>query len=79
MNPIDPSKFSLDYLIENKVITILSQDYAFEHGTDWDEVDIEEIIMNYIKYLCYPDDRGNPWTTIICREVFKETHNNNSN
>ena len=60
MEPIDPSKLSLDYLLENEVITILSQEYVFEHGTDWDEVDIEELIMNYIKYLCYPDDRGNP-------------------
>lgn len=32
MEPIDPSKFSLDYLIDNKVITILSRDYVIEHG-----------------------------------------------
>ena len=32
MNPIDPDKFSLDYLIENKVITILSRDYVVENG-----------------------------------------------
>ena len=60
MGPIDPGKFSLDYLLENKVITILSKDYVIEHGTDWDAVDIEELIMNYIKYLCYRDDRGDP-------------------
>lgn len=60
MEPIDPSKFSLDYLLENKVITIFSQDYVFEHGTDWDEVDITELIMNHLTYLCYCDDWGNP-------------------
>ena len=60
MGPIDPSKFSLDYLLENKVITIFSQDYVFEHGTDWDEVDITELIMNHLTYLCYCDDWGNP-------------------
>ena len=32
MEPIDPSKFSLDYLLENKVITILSQDYVIQIG-----------------------------------------------
>ena len=51
MEPIDPGKFSLDYLLENKVITIFSQDYVFEHGTDWDEVDIQEIIMNRLAYM----------------------------
>ena len=60
MNPIDPSKYSLDYLLENELITILSQDYVFEHGTDWDEVDITEFIMNHLTYLCYCDDWGNP-------------------
>ena len=60
MNPIDPSKFSLDYLLENELITIFSQDYVIEHGTDWDEVDIEELIMNRLKYLCYRDHYGNP-------------------
>lgn len=60
MEPIDPSIFSLDYLLENKVITIFSQDYVFEHGTDWDEVDITELIMNHLTYLCYCDDWGNP-------------------
>ena len=39
MNPIDPDKFSLDYLIENKVITILSRDYVIEHGTEYDGID----------------------------------------
>ena len=60
MEPIDPSKFFLDYLLENKVITIFSQDYVFEHGTNWDEVDIQEIIMNRLAYMCYDDDRGDP-------------------
>ena len=60
MEPIDPSKFSLDYLLENELITILSQDYVFEHGTDWDEVDITECIMKRITYLCYRDDWGYP-------------------
>ena len=60
MNPIDPSKFSLDYLLENKVITILSQDYVFEHGTNWDEAELEEIIVNRLDYMCYDDDRGDP-------------------
>lgn len=60
MEPIDPSKISLDYLLKNKVITIFSQDYVFEHGTDWDEVDITELIMNHLTYLCYCDDWGNP-------------------
>ncbi len=60
MEPIDPSKFSLDYLLENKVITILSKDYVIEHGTDWDEVDITECIMNRLTYLCYRDNWRNP-------------------
>ena len=60
MEPIDPSKFSLDYLLENELITILSQDYVIEHGTNWDEVAIEELIMNRLKYMCYPDCYGNP-------------------
>ena len=60
MNPIDPSKFSLDYLLENELITILSQDYVIEHGTNWDEVDITECIMNRLHYMCYPDYYGYP-------------------
>ena len=60
MNPIDPSKFSLDYLLENELITILSQDYVIEHGTDWDEVDITQCIMNRLTYLCYRDNWHNP-------------------
>ena len=60
MEPIDPGKFSLDYLLENKVITILSKDYVIEHGTDWDEVDITECIMNRLTYLCYRDNWRNP-------------------
>ena len=60
MNQIDPSEFSLDYLLENKVITILSKDYVIEHGTNWDEVDMQEIIMNRLAYMCYDDDQGDP-------------------
>ena len=40
MEPIDTSKLSLDYLLENKVITILSQDYVFEHGVFWDDAEL---------------------------------------
>ena len=60
MNPIDPNKFSLDYLLENKVITILSRDYVIEHGTNWDEVELEEITSCYKDYMCYRDNWGNP-------------------
>ena len=62
MNPIDPSKFSLDYLLENKVITILSWDYVIEHGTNWDEdeVELEEITRCHKEYMCYRDDMGYP-------------------
>ncbi len=60
MNPIDPSKLSLDYLLENKVITILSRDYVIEHGTNWDEVELEEITSCYKDYMCYRDNWGNP-------------------
>ena len=60
MNPIDPGKFSLDYLLENKVITILSRDYVIEHGINWDEVELEEITRCYKDYMCYRDDMGYP-------------------
>lgn len=60
MNPIDPSKFSLDYLIENKEITILSRDYVIEHGINWDEVALEEITRRNKDYMCYRDDMGYP-------------------
>ena len=40
MNPIDPNKLSLDYLIENKVITILSRDYVIKHGVFWDDAEL---------------------------------------
>ena len=62
MEPIDPSKFSLDYLLENKVITILSWDYVIEHGTNWDEdeVELEEITRCHKEYMCYRDDMGHP-------------------
>ena len=60
MEPIDPNKFSLDYLLENKVITILSRDYVIEHGINWDEVELEEITRCYKDYMCYRDDMGYP-------------------
>ena len=60
MNPIDPSKLSLDYLLENKVITILSWDDVIEHGTNWDEVELEEITRCHKDYMCYRDDMGYP-------------------
>ena len=56
MNPIDPCKFSLDYLIENKEITILSRDYVIEHGTEYDGIDPVEVTMNYLKYMVYPGE-----------------------
>ena len=40
MSPIDPGKFSLDYLLENKAITILSRDYVIEHGVFWDDAEL---------------------------------------
>ena len=60
MGPIDPNKFSLDCLLENKVITILSWDYVIEHGTNWDEVELEEITRCHKEYMCYRDDMGYP-------------------
>ena len=60
MEPIDPNKFSLDCLLENKVITILSWDYVIEHGTNWDEVELEEITRCHKEYMCYRDDMGYP-------------------
>ncbi len=60
MEPIDPSKYSLDYLLENKVITILSWDYVIEHGINWDEVELEEITRCHKEYMCYRDDMGYP-------------------
>ena len=60
MEPIDPRKLSLDYLLENKVITILSWDDVIEHGTNWDEVELEEITRCNKEYMCYRDDMGYP-------------------
>ncbi len=54
MNPIDPSKFSLDYLIENKVITILSRDYVIEHGKSYDNDEVQEFTRDGKDYMCYP-------------------------
>ena len=55
MNPIDPDKFSLDYLIENKVITILSRDYVIEHGKNYGRDEVEEVTRGFRDYMCYPD------------------------
>ena len=54
MSPIDPSKLSLDYLLNNKVITILSWDYVLENGA---EFDCEEICWDYTwgDFKCNPD------------------------
>ena len=60
MNPIDPSKLSLDYLLENELITILSWDYVIEHGINWDDVALEEITRHNKDYMCYRDDMGYP-------------------
>ncbi len=57
MEPIDPSKFSLDYLLENKVITILSRDYVIEHGTYYDLIEVVEVTMNHLDYMVYPGKR----------------------
>ena len=54
MNPIDPNHLSFEHLLENKEITILSLDYVIEHGTNWDEVELEEITSCYKDYMCYP-------------------------
>ena len=55
MEPIDPSKLSLDYLLENKVITILSWDYVIEHGKDYSRDEVEEFTWDGRDYMCYPD------------------------
>ena len=54
MSLIDPSKLSLDYLLENKVITILSWDYVIEHGIDYGESEVVEVTINHIDYMVYP-------------------------
>ena len=51
---IDPSKLSLDYLIENKVITILSRDHVIEHGKNYGLDEVEQVTRG-IDYMCYPD------------------------
>ena len=60
MEPIDPSKFSLDYLLENEVITILSSDYVIEHGKNYGRDEVEEVTRGFRDYMCYPDDMGYP-------------------
>jgi antitoxin component YwqK of YwqJK toxin-antitoxin module len=55
MNPIDPDKFSFDYLLENQVITILSWDYVIEHGINYEETELQEITRCHREYMCYPE------------------------
>ena len=60
ISQIDPSKLSLNYLIENKVITILSWDYVIEHGKSYSRDEVEEVTRGGRDYMCYPDDMGYP-------------------
>ncbi|MBQ9907195.1 MAG: hypothetical protein IJM46_10545 [Oscillospiraceae bacterium] len=60
MGPIDPSKYSLDYLLENKVITILSWDDVIEHGKSYSRDEVEQVTRGGRDYMCYPDDMGYP-------------------
>ena len=65
MNPIDPNKLSLDYLIENKVITILSRDYVIEHGVFWDDAE-----LNWDECGYFTVDRDGIRFTGIAYEVY---------
>lgn len=60
MNQIDPNKLSLDYLLENEVIAILSKDYVLEHGKSYNFDEVEEVTRGGRDYMCYPDDMGYP-------------------
>ena len=60
MEPIDPSEFSLDYLLENEVITILSWEYVIEHGKSYSRDEVEQVTRGGRDYMCYPDDMGYP-------------------
>lgn len=58
--PIDPSQLSLNYLLENKVITILSKDYVIEYGKNYGRDEVEQVTRGGRDYMCYPDDMGYP-------------------
>ena len=65
MNPIDPNKLSLDCLLENKVITILSRDYVIEHGVFWDDAELDWDECGY-----YTVDRNGVRFTGLAYEVY---------
>ena len=65
MNPIDPDQLSLDYLIENKVITILSRDYVMKHGVFWDDAE-----LNWDECGYYTVDREGSHFTGLAYEVY---------
>ena len=54
MDSIDTSKLSFDYLLENKVITILSRDYVIEHEKSYDDDEVQEFTRDGKDYMCYP-------------------------
>lgn len=56
----DPALLSLDYLLENQVITILSQDDVIEHGKDYGFDEVEEVTRGGRDYMCYTDEMGYP-------------------
>ena len=60
MDPIDPVKLSLHYLLENKVITILSRNYVIKHGKNYGRDEVEQVTRGGRDYMCYPDDMGYP-------------------
>ena len=65
MEPIDSSKLSLDYLLENKVITILSRDYVIEYGVFWDDAE-----LNWDECGYYTVDRDGVYFTGLTYEVY---------
>ena len=60
MEQFDPGKLSLDYLLENKVITVLSWEYVIEHGKSYSRDEVEQVTRGGRDYMCYPDDMGYP-------------------
>ena len=65
MNPIDPDQLSLDYLLENKVITILSRDYVMKHGVFWDDAE-----LNWDECGYYTVDRDGVRFSGLAYEVY---------
>ena len=65
MNPIDPDQLSLDYLLENKVIAILSKDYVMKHGVFWDDAE-----LNWDECGYYTVDREGIHFTGLAYEVY---------